>query len=268
MVTQRSTDARASGWGAARRRPLLLALTALAGVAVVVRVFAGLVAPSLVQLSGSAAVSPADLLTLTLAGAGAVLSVWLGLGFALAALAALPGTVGLRARSWPSDWPQRSFVAPWPCSSGPPSVPPSSPVRRRLPAPRRLAPGLPRAARCRRLTRPSGPRRPLTPARRVRLSSPCRGHRRTPHRYPHPTRPSARRSARRHTPPLLRCRRLRRASSARWATDREPGRASRNTSSSDEETRCGPSQPGTWARAPRRPRSPMSGRAGTPPTAR
>ncbi len=76
------------------RRPLLVALTALVGAGAVTRVFCGLAATSWAQASGPSPATPADLLALVLAGAGALLTAWLGLGFALAALAALPGAAG------------------------------------------------------------------------------------------------------------------------------------------------------------------------------
>jgi len=84
----------AASGGPGLRRPLLVALTALVGAGAVTRVFCGLAATSWAQASGPSPATPADLLALVFAGAGALLTAWLGLGFALAALAVLPGAAG------------------------------------------------------------------------------------------------------------------------------------------------------------------------------
>jgi nucleoid-associated protein YgaU len=79
---------------AGRVRPLLLALAAVAGAGATAWLFGHVALTSLDTVLRPSPDSPADLLVLVLAGAGALLAAWLGLGFTMAALAALPGTIG------------------------------------------------------------------------------------------------------------------------------------------------------------------------------
>jgi len=77
-----------------RARALFLACTALVAAGVVARVFGGIAVTSWAALRGPSPDSAADLIVLVIAAAGTLLSAWLGLSFATAALATLPGTIG------------------------------------------------------------------------------------------------------------------------------------------------------------------------------
>jgi len=79
---------------AGRVRPLLLACTALLAAGAVARVFGAVAVTSWAALRGPSPDSAADLIVLAVAAAGVLLTTWLGLSFAVAGLAALPGTVG------------------------------------------------------------------------------------------------------------------------------------------------------------------------------
>lgn len=75
-------------------RSLAVAVGALVVSGAVTSLFIVLAASTRARIEGPAPDSPADLLILGMVSAGALLTVWLGLGFVVAALASLPGAFG------------------------------------------------------------------------------------------------------------------------------------------------------------------------------
>jgi len=96
IVSRRHTSSsrKPSRADAGRVRPLVLACAALLATGVTAAVFGGITLSSWGAVRVPSPDAAADLLVLGCAGAGTLLSAWLGLGFACAALAALPGGIG------------------------------------------------------------------------------------------------------------------------------------------------------------------------------